>query len=274
MELVAVRLSAVRRLVAEPMIARLPVVKVPVPCWRLGWPRCSPVRPVPMVRSASRCRWRGLCRCWRWTRAFLPGIPAVPGGLAGTLALVQALGDAGIDAPLWTVTSGAVAAVPGEKLVSPAQGAVWGLARCTAQEYRERWGGLIDLPPVLDERAVARLCAVLAGCGEDEVAIRPAGIFGRRLVRAPRPREEASWSPRGTVLITGGTGALGGHTARWLAAHGAARVILVSRSGLARPGGGAGRAAGRIRHADGRGGRRCRGAGGGRRAACPGPGRN
>ena len=161
----------------------------------------------------------------------LAGYPVVPGGLAGTLALMQALGDAGVDAPLWVLTCGAVAAVPGEVLGSPAQGAVWGLGRCAAQEYRERWGGLVDVPPVLDERAGARLCAVLAGCGEDEVAVRGAGMLGRRLVRAPRPRPEPGWLPRGSVLVTGGTGALGGHAARWLAGHGAGRVVLAGRSG-------------------------------------------
>ena len=52
----------------------------------------------------------------------LPGHRVVPAGLAGTLALVQALGDAGIDAPLWLLTRGAVAAEPGEVLASPVQG--------------------------------------------------------------------------------------------------------------------------------------------------------
>ena len=40
----------------------------------------------------------------------VPGYQAVTVGLAGTLALVQALGDAGVDAPLWVLTCGAVAA--------------------------------------------------------------------------------------------------------------------------------------------------------------------
>ena len=40
----------------------------------------------------------------------MPAHPAVPSGLAGTLALVQALGDARVDAPLWVLTRGAVAA--------------------------------------------------------------------------------------------------------------------------------------------------------------------
>jgi acyl transferase domain-containing protein len=156
----------------------------------------------------------------------------LPEGLAGTLALVQALGDAAIGAPLWVVTRGAVTAGPGEQ-ASPAQAMTWGLGRVAALEHPDRWGGLIDLPPVLDEQAAARLCALLAGCGEDQAAIRPAGILGRRLARAPLPSGGNRWAPSGSVLITGGTGAIGGHVARWLSARGAPRVVLASRAGPA-----------------------------------------
>jgi NAD(P)-dependent dehydrogenase (short-subunit alcohol dehydrogenase family)/acyl carrier protein len=156
----------------------------------------------------------------------------LPEGLAGTLALVQALGDAGIGAPLWVVTRGAVTAGPGEQ-ASPAQAMTWGLGRVAALEHPDRWGGLIDLPPVPDEQAAARLCAVLAGCGEDQAAIRPAGILGRRLAGAPLPSGGNRWAPSGSVLITGGTGAIGGHVARWLSARGAPRVLLASRAGPA-----------------------------------------
>ncbi|WP_159050594.1 SDR family NAD(P)-dependent oxidoreductase, partial [Streptomyces cellostaticus] len=162
----------------------------------------------------------------------VPAHPVVAQGLAATLALVQALGDTGVVAPLWVATCGAVATVPSEALAGPVQAQVWGLGRVVAQEHPDRWGGLIDLPAVLDERAGARLTAVLAGCGEDEVAIRQAGILGRRLGRAPQPRGSAEpWAPRGSVLITGGTGAIGGHVARWLAGRGAQRLVLTSRSG-------------------------------------------
>ena len=160
------------------------------------------------------------------------GWPVVPGGLAGSLALVQGLGDAGISAPLWAVTRGAVAAGPGEVLASPVQAMVWGLGLAAAAELPDRWGGLVDVPAVLDERAGARLCSVLAGCGEDQVAVRAAGVMGRRLVRAPLPGGGgAGWPVRGTVLVTGGTGAAGGRVARWAAGRGAARVVLASRSG-------------------------------------------
>jgi acyl transferase domain-containing protein/acyl carrier protein len=175
--------------------------------------------------------------------APLPGRPAVPSGLVNTLTLLQALGDAGIEAPLWTLTCGAVAAVPGEGLARPVQAHVWGLARVVEHEHPARWGGLVDLPgqdgrPVLDERTAARLCAVLAGCGEDQVAIRPAGLLARRLTRAGQAATGQSkaarpWVPSGTALVTGGTGAIGGHVARWLAGLAAPRVILTSRSGPA-----------------------------------------
>jgi thioesterase domain-containing protein/short-subunit dehydrogenase len=38
------------------------------------------------------------------------------------------------------------------------------------------------------------------------------------------------------VLVTGGTGAIGGHVARWVAGHGATRLVLASRRGPAAPG--------------------------------------
>ncbi|GAA2529140.1 hypothetical protein Ahu01nite_091190 [Winogradskya humida] len=160
-----------------------------------------------------------------------PGNTLVPAGLNGTLTLLQAMADAGIAAPLWMVTSGAISSGPGDVTTSPVQTQTWGLGRVVALEQPDRWGGLIDLPASFDERAGARLVAVLAGCHEDQVAIRPAGILGRRLTRAPQARAGVEWTPGGTVLITGGTGAIGGHVAQWLADRGAARLVLASRSG-------------------------------------------
>ena len=164
--------------------------------------------------------------------APLPGLNVVPAGLAGTLALIQALGDAGLTAPLWLLTRGAVAAAPAEALTAPLQAQAWGLGQVAALEHPDRWGGLIDLPPVWDERVGARLAAVLAGCGEDQVAIRDAGVLGRRLVRAaPAPADGSRGVSRGTALVTGGTGAIGARVAHWLAERGAERVVLTSRSG-------------------------------------------
>jgi short-subunit dehydrogenase/acyl carrier protein len=165
------------------------------------------------------------------------GYPVVPGGLVGTLVLVQALGDAGIGAPLWVLTCGAVATGMDEPVTAPVQAMVWGLGRSAGLEHPDRWGGLIDVRAVWDERAAGRVCAVLAGCGEDQVAIRPTAIMSRRLVRALQPGDgQGPWSPEGTVLVTGGTGAVGGHVGRWLAGRGGPRVVLTSRSGPAAAG--------------------------------------
>ncbi|MDT0543549.1 type I polyketide synthase [Streptomyces lonegramiae] len=162
--------------------------------------------------------------------------PAVPAGVLLTTALLQALGDAGVDAPVWAVTRGAVAVGRSESVRGVAQAAVWGLGRVAALEFPGRWGGLVDLPEVVDGRAAARFTAVLAGLGgEDQVAVRASGVYGRRLVAAPA-EPGAGWRPSGTVVITGGTGALGGHVARWLARGGAAHVVLASRSGDQAPG--------------------------------------
>ena len=167
-----------------------------------------------------------------------PGYRSVSCGLAATLALVQALGDAGVEAPLWVVTAGGVSVGAGELLGSAVQAQVWGLGRVAALEHPRRWGGLVDLPSSLDERAAARLCTVLAGAGgEDQVAVRGSGVFARRLARAPLAGPpQRTWQPRGTVLVTGGTGGLAAHVARWLARDGAQHIVLTSRRGPAAPG--------------------------------------
>ncbi|MFI1769997.1 SDR family NAD(P)-dependent oxidoreductase, partial [Streptomyces sp. NPDC020800] len=147
-----------------------------------------------------------------------------------TLSLVQTLAE--VPAPLWCVTRGAVSVQDVDLLTDPDAAPVWGLGRVAATELPERWGGLVDLPPVVDDRAVERLLGVLADPeGEGEFAVRPSGVFVRRLVRASLGEASDAWRPPGTVLITGGTGELGGHVARWLARRGAEHLLLISRSG-------------------------------------------
>ncbi|WP_157518708.1 type I polyketide synthase [Herbidospora mongoliensis] len=148
---------------------------------------------------------------------------------ARPLLLVQALADAGVVAPVWWATRGAAA--------DPAQAGTWGLGSVARMERPDQWGGLVDLPENLDDKALTRLTSVVAG-DEDEVAIRPDGVFARRLARAPAAgRPVRSWSAADrTVLISGGTGALGGHVARWLADNGVGRVLLLNRRGTGAPG--------------------------------------
>ncbi|WP_369826368.1 type I polyketide synthase, partial [Kitasatospora sp. MBT66] len=175
-----------------------------------------------------------------------PDHPALPAGTALTVALVQALGDLAVTAPLWCATTGAVSTGPDDPVTHPRQALVWGTGLVAALEQSARWGGLVDLPPDLDARARARLAAVLTAAGpapdgvgrEDQLALRPTGLLARRLRRAPRNDDGRTkqWKPRGTVLLTGGTGAVGPHLARWLARSGATHLVLPGRRGPQAPG--------------------------------------
>uniref|UniRef100_UPI0020259B9B SDR family NAD(P)-dependent oxidoreductase n=1 Tax=Frankia sp. CiP1_Cm_nod2 TaxID=2897161 RepID=UPI0020259B9B len=223
----------------------------------------------------------------------------LPAGFAATVALVQAVEDAGTAAPLWLATHGAVATVAGEAVTAPAGALVWGLHPIVGVENPRRAGGVVDLPESVDERVVRQLVGVLAGGhgagghgagghGEVELAVRPSGVLARRLVPAPAggttttaaitggaaaatgqaigangnqatatgtatgtgtgnsnsnsnngDGAPAGWRPGpGTVLVTGGSGALAGHVARWLAGRGAEHLLLVSRRGDGWPGAG------------------------------------
>ncbi|MFF9757752.1 SDR family NAD(P)-dependent oxidoreductase, partial [Streptomyces sp. NPDC014344] len=175
----------------------------------------------------------------------LPGAHSAASGLVLTSALVQALAAAGAEVPLWCLTREAVLAAPTDQVRDPFAHQLWGFGRVAALEFPEVWGGLLDLPGTIDSHAASRLAGVLARATgpaptspEDQLAVRPAALHARRLVRAPlagrSPARE--WKPEGTVLVTGGTGALGGHVARWLAKRGADHLLLTSRRGEASPG--------------------------------------
>ncbi|GAA5202317.1 hypothetical protein GCM10023322_84100 [Rugosimonospora acidiphila] len=160
-----------------------------------------------------------------------------PAALRATLALVQALGDAGSGAPLWCLTQAAVGAGD-QPPTAPDQATLWGFGRAVALEAPARWGGLVDLPADLTGSVAAQVAAVLAGAGdEDQLAVRTDGVLVRRVTRATTDRPAADrWRPRGTVLITGGTGALGAEVARLAARNGAGHLLLTSRRGLDTPG--------------------------------------
>ncbi|MGK5534052.1 SDR family NAD(P)-dependent oxidoreductase, partial [Streptomyces sp. URMC 129] len=179
------------------------------------------------------------------------GVLALPTGDGHETALfvarlAQAMGDIGTDARLWCVTRGAVSIGPSDPPRRPAQSLIWGLGRAAALEEPHRWGGLIDLPDAVTARVLDRLADALAdapadgGTREDQYAMRDSGVFVPRLTRATARADsgaaDGGWRPRGTVLITGGTGALGAHAARWLADRGAGHLVLTSRRGAAADG--------------------------------------
>ncbi|WP_343969136.1 SDR family NAD(P)-dependent oxidoreductase, partial [Streptosporangium amethystogenes] len=137
------------------------------------------------------------------------------------------------DSRLVVVTRGAVEACEGEVVADLAGAAVWGLVRSAQWENPGRFV-LVDV----DGEVSSSVLAVVLACGEPQVAVREGGVRVPRLARVA-PGEEAggAWEPEGTVLITGGTGGLGGHLARHVVAErGVRHLLLAGRRGLDAPG--------------------------------------
>ncbi|WUN29309.1 SDR family NAD(P)-dependent oxidoreductase (plasmid) [Streptomyces sp. NBC_00316] len=189
------------------------------------------LEPADLDRVALAARLVEFAGCGRVV-SFLGQDESESRGVAASAVLVQALGDAEVGCPLWSVTSGAVSAGVGDEVSHPVRAGVWGLGRVVALEEPGRWGGLVDVPERPVGGAVARLMEVLAGGfgDEDEVAVRGGAVLGRRL--GPARSGGGEWLPSGTVLVTGGTGVLGARVARWVVERGAERVVLVSRRGM------------------------------------------
>ncbi|WP_269770703.1 type I polyketide synthase [Actinosynnema pretiosum] len=118
---------------------------------------------------------------------------------------------------------------PGAPIGTAVGGAVWGLVRSAQLEEPGRIV-LADLDTA-PERAGAVLDRVLAS-GEPQVAIRGGAVLVPRLTPVPVVAGPAGLDPAKTVVLTGGTGALGRLVARHLVTeHGARRLLLLGRGG-------------------------------------------
>ncbi|MDT0545103.1 type I polyketide synthase [Streptomyces lonegramiae] len=138
-------------------------------------------------------------------------------------------------------------ASPGARLVVVTRGAasptpdlpaaaVWGLVRAAQSEYPGRLT-IVDL----DHRPEsARLLPAAIATGEPQLSIADGTVRVPRLEPAPHaaaPAAPGGFAGEGTVLLTGGTGSLGGLLARHLVArHGVRHLVLLSRGGPAAPG--------------------------------------
>ncbi|MEV6280663.1 SDR family NAD(P)-dependent oxidoreductase [Nocardia sp. NPDC051832] len=176
-----------------------------------------------------------------WTRAGAPSDEVVevftcapaPGDAAqSTHAMVRRVldvlrawlaGDRPGSARLMVVTTGAVAAVPGDEVTDLAGGAVWGLVRSAQSEHPGRF-------VLADVDSPDGVAAAIAS-GAPQVVVRGDVVLVPRLAKVKAP-PAASWRPDGTVLITGAGGSLAGLVARHLVeAHGVRHLLLASRSG-------------------------------------------
>ncbi|MFJ1804312.1 type I polyketide synthase, partial [Streptomyces sp. NPDC088180] len=131
------------------------------------------------------------------------------------------------DSRLVFVTRRAVAVEPDEPIAGLDSAAVWGLVRSVQTEHPGRVV-LVDL----DEGTDDRLLRAALATGEPQLAVRHGKVRIPRLRRAGAGSHSTALDPEGTVLLTGGTGGLGGLFARHLVrTYGARHLLLTSRRG-------------------------------------------
>ncbi|MGV0745743.1 mycobactin polyketide synthase MbtD [Mycolicibacterium sp. XJ870] len=138
---------------------------------------------------------------------------------------------------VWLVTVGGEQVSGADDGPRPAAAALAAMHRSIGFEHPDQTFRHLDVPTDVDA-AVAAM-AVTAFLGEDEdVAVRR-NASGPTLYRRSMIDDSSSapaWSADlgifDDVVITGGTGAVGLHYARYLAEHGAKRIVLLSRRGL------------------------------------------
>ncbi|MFK4106525.1 SDR family NAD(P)-dependent oxidoreductase, partial [Streptomyces sp. NPDC019531] len=160
------------------------------------------------------------------------GVPervrALTGGVLG--AVQEWLGDvAAGESALVVLTRGASSGA------DPAMGAVPGLVRAVQAEHPGRVL-LVDADGAASAGGIAEAVGLALAADEPEVGLREGAVCVPRLA-AESGTEELSFAPAGTVLVTGGTGALGGYVTRHLVErYGVRRLLLTSRRGPQAPG--------------------------------------
>ncbi|QFU87508.1 type I polyketide synthase [Amycolatopsis sp. YIM 10] len=182
---------------------------------------------------------------WDSLNGVVPEVVVLPGGGTGepvslvvgrVLTVLQTwLEDDRFASSTLVVSTREAVSLAGEGVSDLAAAAVWGLVRSAQSEHPGRF-------VLVDVDAKSELSAVLPAVvrsGEPQVAVRDGVPHLARLVRVPdEPTEPAEhFGPEGTVLITGGTGALGALVARHLVeARGVRSLLLAGRRGSAAPG--------------------------------------
>ena len=157
-------------------------------------------------------------------------------GLAAAVGagLLDYLGDLGSECrDVWLVTAGGEQCAPGDPPALPAQAALAAMHRSLAFEHPEQNFHHLDLPAGDFEAWPLAVDVLLAGGAH--LAVRDPGHGGAVLYR--RELYEVAGAPPAwtlpsvleNVVITGGAGAIGMHYARYFAAHGATRIVLLSR---------------------------------------------
>ncbi len=179
-------------------------------------------------------------RLWRLEPAAAGASPPEVAREASARALAEIQAWLGREEPvpgerLAILTRGAPA-VSRAEAPDPAAAAVWGLVRSAQSEHP---GSFLLIDTDGSEASDGALPAALAQTEEPQLALRAGIAFVPRAtpLADEGEGEGAPLDPERTVLVTGGTGALGAAAARHLvAAHGARRLLLAGRRGEDAPG--------------------------------------
>jgi acyl transferase domain-containing protein len=184
--------------------------------------------------------WRGTVHLWSLDAPESDGCHADAltnaqrascGGVVEVVHAVAAAQHAVEPPPLWIVTRAAQAAEDSRSRIAVAQAPVWGLARTIRIEHPNLRCTCVDLDPASRDDARTVLAELRHSDGEREVAYRRDRRLASRLRRVqPEARQPVVFSDAGAYLITGGLGALGLETARWMVSRGARHLVLIGRS--------------------------------------------
>ncbi|MEU4235645.1 SDR family NAD(P)-dependent oxidoreductase, partial [Nonomuraea sp. NPDC026600] len=177
----------------------------------------------------------------RPTTVVCPDGPDDPASAARwVLERVQEWLAEGGNSPLVVVTRRAVATDIADEEINPGQAPVWGLVRSAQSEHPGRFV-LLDVDNVENVEEAALLAVA---SGEPQLSLRGGRLCAPRLISTENTTapgtdvlETAVFGPDGTVLITGGTGTLGGEVARHLVTrYNVRHLLLVGRRGKDAPG--------------------------------------
>lgn len=137
------------------------------------------------------------------------------------------------DVRLWWVTQGAVA-VHDDTICDVAQYGLWGGGRTLMLEHPEYQCTLIDVGKGSDIKELEH--AITRDGDEQEIALTVQGQYVPRLRPVKDINDNRSLKLAGTILISGGLGAIGRNIARALVKSGARHLILTGRRGQETPG--------------------------------------
>ena len=125
------------------------------------------------------------------------------------------------------ITHGGQAVRDGDR-VDPTHAWVWGLAKAVAVEQPQLAWRCLDLDP--NAPLADQLGLLAAAPPEPQVAFRDGRAYVPRLTPATISEAPAHFRDDCAYVVTGASGALGGHVARWMVQQGARHLILVSRT--------------------------------------------